>query len=184
MGHLWVVRVFDGLYVWLLGGTCRRCGTRRGKGEKKPRRKSWFAVLAPSCYGDGGVKHQWERMGGGIGENEHDFHRVRFRDALAGPPTSWVPPGVIPSLHPALAGIVVVGIPHCRGGRSCHEPDGRNGRSYSSMVGHPCRWWSIALLMADSSCRWPTCVVDERALVVVALSVTPALGKLLVLRWH
>jgi len=28
---------------------------------------------------------------GGIVENEHDFHRVRFRDALAGHPTSWVP---------------------------------------------------------------------------------------------
>jgi len=58
----------------------------------------------------GGVKRQWGRMRGGIGENERDFHRVHFRDALAGPPTSWVPPGVLPfiSLHPALAGIIVL----------------------------------------------------------------------------
>ena len=26
---------------------------------------------------------------------------VRFRDVLAGPPTSWVPPGVSPSLNPS-----------------------------------------------------------------------------------
>jgi len=57
-----------------------------------------------------GVKCQWGRMRGGIGESERDFHCVHFHDALAGPPTSWVPPGVLPfiSLHPALAGIVVL----------------------------------------------------------------------------
>jgi len=40
-----------------------------------------------------------------------------FVDTVAGLPTSWVPPGVLPfiSFHPALAGIIVVGIPLCAG---------------------------------------------------------------------
>jgi len=56
-----------------------------------------------SFYGDGEVKRQCRGMGGEIGENEHDESRVRFRDALAGPPTSWVPPGILPliTLHRA-----------------------------------------------------------------------------------
>ena len=50
--------------------------------------------------------HKWRKMGGGIGENEHNFYHVHFHDALARPPTSWVPPGILPliSLHSALAG--------------------------------------------------------------------------------
>ena len=70
-------------------------GTRGRKGKSEPRRKSWFAMSAPSFYGDGGVRRQCREMGGEIGENEHDFHRVRFRDALAGPPPVFIPPQIL-----------------------------------------------------------------------------------------
>jgi hypothetical protein len=78
----WAVPAVDREYTW------------RDK-QSEPRLSSWFAMSAPIFYSDGGVGGQCKGMGGGIVENEHDFHRVRFRDALAGPPTSWVPPGVL-----------------------------------------------------------------------------------------
>jgi len=50
-------------------------------------------LLAGGCgsYGDGGVERQCREMGGGIGENEHDFHRIRFPDALARLPLAGSP---------------------------------------------------------------------------------------------
>jgi hypothetical protein len=86
----WAVRVVVGWYLSSIGST------RGRRGKIEPRLLSWFAISAPIFYGDGGVGGQCKEMGGGIVENEHDFHRVRFRDALAGPPTSCVPPGVLP----------------------------------------------------------------------------------------
>ena len=55
-------------------------------------------LLSGGCrfYGDGGVERQHRGMRGGIGENEHDESRVRFPDALAGPPTCWVSPDILP----------------------------------------------------------------------------------------
>ena len=48
----------------------------------------------------------------GVGRGEMDRTKrttinivVRFRDAQAGPPTSWVPPGVYPSPNPASSEI-------------------------------------------------------------------------------
>jgi len=73
-------------------------GTRGRRNENEPRRRSWFAMSAPSFYGDGGVRRQCRGMGREIGENEHDESRVRFRDALAGIPTSRVPPGILPPI--------------------------------------------------------------------------------------
>ena len=38
--------------------------------------------VSAEFYGNGGVRRQCREMGGEIGENEHNFHHVRFRDAL------------------------------------------------------------------------------------------------------
>ena len=97
MHHWRTIGLFDGSYRVVVGWYLSSIGSTRGRrGESEPRLSSWFAMSAPIFYGDGGVGGQCMEMGGGIVENEHDFHRVRFRDALAGPPTSWVPPGVLP----------------------------------------------------------------------------------------
>jgi len=49
-------------------------------------------MSAPSFYVD---RRQCRGMRGEIGENEHDFHRVRFRDALAEPPPVFTPPQIL-----------------------------------------------------------------------------------------
>ena len=105
----WLIRVAVGWYLSSMGGT------RGRKGKSEPRISSWFAMSAPSFYGDGGVRCR--EMRGEIGENEHDFHRVRFRDALAGPPPVFVPPQI-----------------RCRARMSCLHPSGK-GR-----VGVHLRW--------------------------------------------
>ena len=53
-------------------------------------------VVVRYVSADGRVGRKHRGMGGGIVENEHDFCRIRFRDAQARPPTSWVPLGVLP----------------------------------------------------------------------------------------
>jgi hypothetical protein len=106
MGHTcgcWAVPVVDG-------------GTRRWRGESEPRPSSWLAVSAPSFYGNSGVGRQYRRMGGGIVENEHDFHRVRFPDALAGHPNFWVPPWCSPFHSPLPSVKKLTHIPLERGG--------------------------------------------------------------------
>ena len=51
-------------------------------------RKRGEGLLAGGCgfCGDGGVGRQCRGMEG-IEGNEHNFHRIRFPDAVAGPPT-------------------------------------------------------------------------------------------------
>jgi len=81
--HRWAKRPVVGWYLSSMGGM---------RGRKV---KSEPPMSAPSFYGDGGVRRQCREMGGEIGENKHDFHRVHFRNALAGPPPVFIPPQIL-----------------------------------------------------------------------------------------
>jgi hypothetical protein len=93
--------------------------TRGGRGESEPRPSSWFAVSAPSFYGNGVVlvagfcprlcryllRWRWvQRVSARLKTEERKrttiFIVVRFCDAPYRPPIPWVPPRVPPSAIP------------------------------------------------------------------------------------
>ena len=60
-----------------------------------------FVVVRRVDTAAGEVTCQYGGMGREIGENEHDFRRVRFRHVLAGPPLFWVTRGVFSHILPS-----------------------------------------------------------------------------------
>jgi len=77
----WAVPVVDRAYAWREG-------------------QKWTTTKVVVCRVSTGIRRQWAGIGG---KTNTTFIVVRFCDTPAGPPTSWVPPGVLLVISPHRA---------------------------------------------------------------------------------